>query len=89
MCIIKFSTQQHNGIYDMTNNLKVIISVRGGNLLFLQCLFQYHAVNCIFWSHKTCFHRFLLYCVKSEVLFKCTPSGESMTTEKLFFSLCL
>ena len=38
MCIIKFSTQQHNGIYDMTYNLKVIISVRGGNLLFLQCL---------------------------------------------------
>ena len=38
MCIIKFSTQQHNGIYDTTNNLKIIISVRGGNLLFLQCL---------------------------------------------------
>ena len=34
MCIIKFSTQQHNGIYDMTNNLKVIISVRGGELTF-------------------------------------------------------
>ena len=35
MCIIKFSTQQHDGIYDMTNNLKIIISVRrGGNLLF-------------------------------------------------------
>ena len=38
MCIIKFSRQQHNGIYDMTSNLKIIISVRGGNLLFLQCL---------------------------------------------------
>ena len=34
MCIIKFSTQQHNGIYDMTNNLKIIISVRGGELTF-------------------------------------------------------
>ena len=43
MCIIKFSTQQHNGIYDMKNHLKVIISVRGGNLLFLQCL-ETHAV---------------------------------------------
>ena len=31
MCIIKFSTQQHNEIYDTTNNLKIIISVRGGN----------------------------------------------------------
>ena len=41
MYIIKFSTQQHNGIFDMTNNLKIIISVRRGNLLFLQCL-----VNC-------------------------------------------
>ena len=41
MCIIKFSTQQHNGIYDTTNNLKIIISVRGGNLLFLQCLFHF------------------------------------------------
>ena len=34
MCIIKFSTQQHKGIYDMTDNLKIIISIRGGNLLF-------------------------------------------------------
>ena len=34
MCIIKFSTQQRNEIYDMTNNLKIIISVGGGgNLL--------------------------------------------------------
>ena len=39
MCIIKFSTQQHNGIYDMTNNLKITISVRGGELTFLQCLY--------------------------------------------------
>ena len=38
MCIIKFSTQQHSGFYDMTNNLKIIISVRGGKLTFLQCL---------------------------------------------------
>ena len=29
MCIIKFSTQQRNGIYDMTHNLKIITSVRG------------------------------------------------------------
>ena len=29
MCIIKLSTQQRNRIYDMTNNLKIIISVRG------------------------------------------------------------
>ena len=42
MGIIKFSTQQHNGIYDMANNLNIIISVRGGNLLFLQCLFHIH-----------------------------------------------
>ena len=34
MCIIKFSTKQHNGTYDMTNNLKIIISVRGGELTF-------------------------------------------------------
>ena len=34
MRIIKFSTQQRNGIHDMTNNLKIIISDRGGNLLF-------------------------------------------------------
>ena len=34
MCIIKFSTQQHNEIYDMTNNLKIIISVRRGELTF-------------------------------------------------------
>ena len=38
MYIIKFYTQQHNGIYDMTNNLKITISVRGGNLLFVKCL---------------------------------------------------
>ena len=29
---------QRNGIYDMTNNLKIIISLRGGNLLFVECL---------------------------------------------------
>ena len=34
MYIIKFSTQQHNGIYDMTKNLKIIISFRGGELTF-------------------------------------------------------
>ena len=34
MCIIKFSTQQHNGIYDTTNNLKIIFSVRGWELTF-------------------------------------------------------
>ena len=34
MYIIKLSTQQHNGIYDTTNNLKIIISVRGGELTF-------------------------------------------------------
>ena len=34
MCIIKFSTQQRSGIYDVTNNLKIIISVRGGELTF-------------------------------------------------------
>ena len=40
MCIIKFSTQQRNGIHDMTNNLKIIISVRGGgNLLFCSVYF--------------------------------------------------
>ena len=32
MCIIKFSTQHRNEIYDMTNNLKTIISVRRGKL---------------------------------------------------------
>ena len=43
MYIIKFSTQQHNGIYDMTNNLKIIISVRGGGeLTFLQCLLLFY-----------------------------------------------
>ena len=36
MCIIKFSTQQHKGIYDTTNNLKIIISVRGGELTFFE-----------------------------------------------------
>ena len=35
MCIIKFSTQQHNLIYDMTNNLKIVNSlIEGVNLLF-------------------------------------------------------
>ena len=34
MCIIRFSTQQRNGIYDMTNNLKIMISVRRGELTF-------------------------------------------------------
>ena len=34
MCIIKFSTQQRKGIHDMTNNLKIIISVRRGELTF-------------------------------------------------------
>ena len=34
MCIIKFSTQQRNGINDMTNNLKIIISVRGETYFF-------------------------------------------------------
>ena len=34
MGIIKLSTQQRNGIYDMTNNLKIIISVRRGELTF-------------------------------------------------------
>ena len=38
MCIIKLSTQQGNEIYYMINNLKIIISVRGGDLLFLECL---------------------------------------------------
>ena len=34
MCIVKFSTQQRNEFYDMTNNSKIIISVRGGELTF-------------------------------------------------------
>ena len=37
MCIIKFYTQQRNGIYDMTNDLKITIPVRG-DLLFVKCL---------------------------------------------------
>ena len=40
MCIIKFSTQQHNGIYDMTNNLKIIISVRGGGTYFFCSVYK-------------------------------------------------
>ena len=43
MCIIKFYTQQHNGIYDMTNNLKNTISVRGANLFFVKCLYRAEA----------------------------------------------
>ena len=35
MCIIKLFTQQRHEIYDMTNNLKIIISVRRGELTFL------------------------------------------------------
>ena len=43
MCIIKFSTQQRNGIYDMTNNLKIISSVRGGELTFFAVfIMQYY-----------------------------------------------
>ena len=42
MYIIKFSTQQHNGIYDMTNNLKIIISVRGGELTFFAVFTKNH-----------------------------------------------
>ena len=34
MCIIKFSTQQRNEIYDITNNLKIRISVGGGTYFF-------------------------------------------------------
>ena len=51
MCIIKFSTQQRNGLYDMTNNLKIIISVRGGNLLFLQCLYKLANLTLFFLPH--------------------------------------
>ena len=37
MCIIKFYTQQHNGIYNITNNLKITISVGvGGELTFCE-----------------------------------------------------
>ena len=39
MCIIKFCTHKCNEIYDVTNNLKIIISIRGGgNLLFWELL---------------------------------------------------
>ena len=34
MCITKFSTQQRNEIYDVTNNLKIIISIRVGGTYF-------------------------------------------------------
>ena len=44
MCIIKFSAQQRNGIYDMTNNLKIIISVRRGNLLFWSVYILYNVL---------------------------------------------
>ena len=54
MCIIKFSTQQHNGIYDKTNNLKIIISVRGGgNLLFLQCLYTHTHIKIKLYIYRT------------------------------------
>ena len=54
MCIIKFSTQQRNGIYDMTNNLKIIIFVRGGNLLFVECLvLQICVLSCILFIQKS------------------------------------
>ena len=45
MCIIKFYTQQHKGIYDMRNNSKIIISIRGGTLLFMECLYAINAVH--------------------------------------------
>ena len=38
MCINKFYTQQHSRIYDMTNNLKITISM-GGTLLIVKCLY--------------------------------------------------
>ena len=47
MCIIKFSTQQHNGIYNMTNNWKVIISVRGGELTFFAVFSLYSCFQSI------------------------------------------
>ena len=50
MYIIKFSTQQHNGIYDMINNLKIIISVRGGELTFF-AVFSFRTFNVlIIWN---------------------------------------
>ena len=43
MRTIKLYTQQHNEIYDMTNNLKITISVRGGELtFFVKCLLLIH-----------------------------------------------
>ena len=61
MCIIKFSTQQHKEIYDMTNNLKIMISVRGGNLLFLECftfakLYILHMQNYMFCTRYILLH---------------------------------
>ena len=48
MCIIKFSTQQRNGIHDMTNNLKIMSSVRGRELTFF-AVFMFSIVgNMIF-----------------------------------------
>ena len=45
MCIIKLYNQQCNKIYDMTNHLKTITPVRGGMLLFLQCLLDGYYLN--------------------------------------------
>ena len=46
MCIIKFSTQQHKGIYDTTNNLKIIISVRGGGTYFFCSVYNSTRLCC-------------------------------------------
>ena len=40
LCIIKFFTQQLNEIYDMTNNLKIIISVRRGGAYFFWSVYN-------------------------------------------------
>ena len=52
MFIIKFSTQQRDEIYDMTNNLKIIISVRRGELTFFG-MFTSNNINNINYKNTT------------------------------------
>ena len=47
MCIIKFSTQQRNGIYNMTNNLKMITPIEGGAYYFGVFMILYNSQNFI------------------------------------------
>ena len=64
MHINKFYTQQCNNICNMTNYLKTLTCVRGGTLLFLQCLHLLLFIQ----SGEGTFSVLLIQCVKKYLL---------------------